>query len=273
MKNVDLSIIIVSNNHQPFLSRCLTSMYKNQGTVSLEIFVVDNASTDTTSSYVKTKFPRITLIRRTKKFGFAANNNVAMKRARGKYMLLLNPDTEMTPCALQTLYDTMETHPAVGVCGPKLVFPNKTLQYSCRKFPTILSFFVRRTPLRTLMVHHRINDEHLLKHVDHSKTQPVDWLLGACLCIRKQVVKSVGFLDERFFLYGEDIDYCLRTWHAGWKVWYVPTATVIHYHQARSDKQLLSIYSLHHTFSMFMFVLKHGLFLRKSTDDGADASL
>ncbi len=264
MNNIDISIIIVSNNHQSFLPRCLTSIYKNQKNLRLDVFIVDNASSDTTSSYVKAKFPHAIVIQRTKKYGFAANNNVGIKRARGKYVLLLNPDTEIQPHALQTLYTLMEKNPSVGICGPKLIFPNKTIQYSCRKFPTIMSFLVRRTPIRLLIKQSGINDTHLLKHVDHSKTQQVDWLLGACLFIRKKMTESVGLLDERFFLYGEDIDYCLRTWRAGWEVWYVPTAHVIHHHQAQSDKKLFSIYSWHHIQSVILFVLKHGIVLKRT---------
>jgi len=264
VKNIDISIIVVSNNHQSFLPRYLSSVYKNQGNLGLEIFVVDNASKDTTSSYVKTKFPHVMLIQRTKKYGFAANNNVAIKQARGTYILLLNPDTEIQPHALRKLFNTMEENPTVGVCGPKLLFPDKTIQYSCRKFPTIMSFLVRRTPLRLLIKQNNVNDKHLLKHINHSKIQQVDWLLGACLCIRKKVVDSVGLLDERFFLYGEDIDYCLRAWHAGWKVWYVPTAHIIHHHQAQSDKRLFSMYSWHHMQSVVRFALKHGISLKRT---------
>lgn len=264
MKNVDISIIIVSNNHQSFLPRCLSSVYKNQDNLTMEIFVVDNASSDTTSSYIKTKFPHIALIRRTKKYGFAANNNIAIQKSQGKYILLLNPDTEIQPQALRGLYNIMEKNPVVGVCGPKLLFPNKAIQYSCRKFPTILSFLLRRTPLRLFIKQNNINDRHLLKYINHSQIQRVDWLLGACLCIRKKVIESVGLLDERFFLYGEDIDYCLRAWKAGWEVWYVPTSRVIHHHQAQSDKKLFSVYSWRHTQSVIKFALKHGILLKRT---------
>lgn len=264
MNNVDISIIIVSNNHQSFLPRCLSSIYANQDYLRLEIFVVDNVSCDTTSEYVKTTFPQITLIQRTNKCGFSANNNIAIKRARGTYILLLNPDTEIQPHALRELYDTMEENTDVGISGPKLIFPNKRIQYSCRKFPTIMSFFMRRTPIRLFVKQSRINDTHLLKHINHSKIQQVDWLLGACLCIRKKTIDSVGLLDERFFLYGEDIDYCLRTWHAGWKVLYVPMAHIVHHHQARSDKQLLNVYSRFHMQSVLLFALKHGVFLKRT---------
>ncbi|MFH0750160.1 MAG: glycosyltransferase family 2 protein [Candidatus Gottesmanbacteria bacterium] len=259
----DISIITISNNMLPLLLKSLHSIFLTSKNINIEIFVVDNASTDYTGEVVSVKYPQIKIIRNKKRKGFASNNNACIKRAKGKYILLLNPDTELLPSALKNIISFMDTYKNVGVCAPQLLNPDRTLQYSCRHFPTWKTFFIRRTPLRYIFPSTAINDFHLMKNENHNKTQKVDWVLGGCMCIRKKMIDLVGYLDERFYLYVEDIDYCLRVWHAGWKVCYVPTARVIHHHQARSDKKLFSIYSWHHMQSVIRFTLKHGMFLKR----------
>lgn len=255
-----ISIITVSNEALPLLYACLTSIRKTGRQTLHEVIVVDNASKDHTRQMVSQKFPFVKIILNTQRFGYARNNNQAILQATGEYILLLNPDTELLPQTLKNMILFMNTHTEVGICGPQLLNPNRTLQYSCRRFPTWKTFFIRRTPFRSFLNNCAENDFHLMKDIDHKKAQAVDWVLGGCMCIRKKMIEEIGLLDEKFFLYVEDIDYCLRAWKAGWKVYYVPSAKVIHHHQARSDKQLFSTYSTYHIQSMIHFVLKHGLF-------------
>lgn len=263
MKHIDISIIIVSNNHKVYLEKCLSSIFKYSTPLNVEVLIVDNASGDDTSQYTRENFPAVVIIRRKQKRGYAANNNLAIKRSRGQFILLLNSDTEVTSRALQHMFNFMKTHKEAGICGPQLRFPDGSLQLSCRAFPTWKSVIVRRTPLRLFLKNSSLNTNHLLIHINHRKTQTVDWLLGACLMIRRDVFKTVGFFDEHFFLYVEDIDFCFRTWQCGWQVYYVPEALVVHHHLAVSDKKLFSLYSYHHWKSMLYYFIKH--ILRKAT--------
>jgi len=254
--SIVLSVVIVATNEKPFLSQCLPALLK-QETPEMEVLLVDNASTDGLQPYIKKNFPVIKYLRQTQRRGFAANNNIGIKKSLGKFVLLLNPDTVVKPKALHKLIKFMENNNSVGICGPQLRFPDGSLQLSCRKFPTLLSTISRRSPLRFLLKNSEANRQHLLSDLNHSLAQPVDWLLGACLCLRRSMLKEIGLLDEKYFLYVDDIDICWRAWKAGWQVWYVPAAVVTHHHQAVSDKKLLSKNSWYHLTSMFHFISKH----------------
>lgn len=255
----DVSVITVSHNHRLYLDRCLTALANQGGSLSLEIFVVDNASQDGTADFVREHFPQVRLLAERVRRGFSANNNLAIRRSQGRYILLLNPDTEAAPTALEQLVHFMDTHPEVGVCGPQLRFPDGSVQPSCRAFPTWRSVLVRRTPLRCFLKNSAFNRQHLMLDLDHTLTQEVDWMLGACLMIRRETLDEIGLLDERYFLYIEDIDFCLRAHRRGWKVYYRPEAVVIHHHLAVSDRKLFSKYSYYHFMSMFYYFLKYQL--------------
>lgn len=254
-----VSIIIVTNDHRDFIERCIRSVLKQKCSYQKEIILIDNKSRDSTVNIVREKFPQVHVLQRSRKYGFAVNNNLAIRQSKGRYILLLNPDTEMSPGALQSLTIYMDSHTEVGVCGPQLRFPDGNLQYSCRRFPNWQTFLVRRSPLRLFLRDSNINRHHLMTDVDHSHVQDVDWLLGACMCIRRDVFRDVGYFDERYFMYVEDIDFCLRIHRTGWKIYYVPTAKVMHHHLAASDEKLLSLHSLYHVRSMILYLLKHGV--------------
>jgi hypothetical protein len=153
----------------------------------------------------------------------------------------------------------MDDHPQVGLCGPQLRFPDNSVQLSCRAFPTWRSVLVRCTPLRVFLRNSAFNRQHLLADLDHSLIQEVDWLLGAALMIRRQMLDTIGLLDERYFLYVEDIDYCLRAHLAGWRVFYMPEAVIIHHHLAVSDRRFFSKYSYYHFVSMLYYFMKYRL--------------
>lgn len=258
MKTI-LSIIIVEHNDFSFLKRCLRSIDKTVGKTGIEICVVCNVPSKKTRSFLCTHYPKIMVVENEKKKGFAENCSIGARWARGKYLLFLNPDTVLLPNALQNVVRCMDAYPTVGICGPQLLNPNGTLQYSCRRFPTWKSFLVRRTPLRMVMRDSQENSFHLMKDIDHTKKQEVDWVLGGCMCVRKKMVEDIGGMDKGFFLYVEDIDFCLRAWRHGWKVMYCPHAKVVHTHKAQSDALPWSTYSFHHLLSMIRFVFKHGV--------------
>ncbi|MFN8455575.1 MAG: glycosyltransferase family 2 protein [Anaerolineae bacterium] len=250
-----LSVIVVTHNHAPYLARCLDSLIPPVASLGGEIIVVDNCSEDG-SAAIAGQYRDMRLCVNQKRRGFAANCNYGMALAQGRYLLLLNPDTEVLPGALENLISFMDSHPQVGLCGAQLLFPNGQIQPSPRRFPTLGSFIARRTPLRVFMQNSRFNQAHLLLHLDHSWPQAVDWLLGACLLVRRQALEEVGPLDEGYFLYVEDIDWARRMHRAGWQVYYVPSAQIIHHHLAVSDKKFLSRRTWIHTLSMLRYTRK-----------------
>ncbi len=251
-----LSVITVTHNHANYIEKCLDALVPELERLDGEVIVVDNRSDDE-SAAITQQYPSVKLHINNKRRGFSANNNYGMALAKGRYLLLLNPDTEVQPRALETLIAFMDAHPQVGMCGAQLLFPDGTIQPSPRRFPTLGSVIARRTPLRIFLRQSVLNQHHLMGDLDHGKTQSVDWLLGACMFIRREVLETVGPLDEGYFLYVEDIDWARRMHDANWQVYYVPTAQIIHHHIAVSDKKLWSRYMWIHFKSMVRYTRKY----------------
>ncbi len=253
-----VSIITVTMNHLPLLKRYLESVdrYVNDAH-NVELLIVDNCSTDGTVEFVRKHYPRVRLFVNNRVRGFAANNNFAIRHSRGEYILLLNPDIELLPDALENLLEFMETHPDVGLAGPKLLNPDLTVQYSSRRFINAYTLLLRLlnwgadTPRQERLI------EYLMKRMDRRYPQPVDWLIGAAMIVRRQAVEDVGLMDENFFLYIEDQDWCYRMWKAGWKVYYLPNSQMIHVHQRASVRRVMLRLTYHHARSLFYFLFKH----------------
>lgn len=257
MKRPDLSVILVSHNDASYLRACLDSLAPERHAVTFEVFLVDNVSTDETVQLVRAGYPWVHLLENTHRQGFAANNNRAIRASTGSYVLLLNPDTQVLPEALERLVGYMDAEPRVGLCGPQLTYPDGRIQLSCRRFPTLGSVLVRRTALRVWLRDSAVDRRHLMADTDHGSRREVDWLLGACLAARRELLRTVGLLDPGYYLYVEDIDWAYRAWQHGWRVGYCPEARVVHHHQASSDKALFSRHSLHHLRSMWRYYRKH----------------
>ncbi len=258
MKHIKLSVIVVTHNHGKYIERCLESLTSEIQKVNGEIIVIDNLSDDDSATLAQQNSKVTVLINSTRR-GFSRNNNLGMALAKGKYILLLNPDTEVLPGALGQLVDFMERNPSVGLCGAQLLFPGGEIQPSPRRFPTLGAFLARRTPLRHFLNQSKFNRRHLMLDNTHTAESSVDWLLGACMLIRREVLDTVGPLDEGFFLYVEDIDWAKRIQQAHWEVRYVPTAQIIHHHLAVSDKKFFSRYMWLHFKSMVRYTRKHML--------------
>jgi N-acetylglucosaminyl-diphospho-decaprenol L-rhamnosyltransferase len=256
MNSLPLSTITVTHNHANYIGRCLDALVPEVSRIGGEVIVVDNRSDDE-SAAIAQQYPSVKLHINTKRQGFSANNNFGMAKATGRYLLLLNPDTEIQPGALSQLIEFMDAHPQVGMCGAQLLFPDGQIQPSPRRFPTLGSVIARRTPLRIFLKQSHLNQHHLMQDLDRTQPQPVDWLLGACMFIRREVLETVGPLDEGYFLYVEDIDWAHRMHTAGWQVYYVPTAQIIHHHIAVSDKKLWSRYMWLHLKSMVRYTRKY----------------
>jgi len=226
-----------------------------------EVIVVDNASTDGTAQFVKDRFPWVELHVSAKNVGFSVGVNFGIQKARGRYFLILNPDTVLREDSIASLYQFMEKTPDAGIAGPKLVFHDGNLQYSCRKFYNWRVLLLRRTFLGKIFRNSRVVSDHLMLDFDHETTKRVDWVLGACLMVRREAVESVGLLDERFFLYFEDVDWCYRMKQNGWGVYYHPQAVVVHDHARESAQAVFNRPFMAHLASLIRFYEKWSVVL------------
>lgn len=232
-----VSVIVVSWNTRQLLEQCLESVYASGG-ADLEVLVVDNGSRDGSPEMVASRFPEAVLVANPDNVGFARANNVAMQRATGDYLLILNPDTELIGAAIPELVRLAEERPEIAVVGPQLLNSDGTVQSSRRRFPTRATAFLESTVLqRWLPNHPALRRFYVLDRTD-SETQEVDWVVGACLLVRAAAVHQVGFMDEGYFMYSEELDWCRRFVIAGWKVIYYPAARVVHCGGQSSDQDL-----------------------------------
>ncbi len=220
-----ISIIIVSWNTASFLENCLTSILANPPSSPFEVWVVDNASTDNSPRMVREKFPQVHLIENRENVGFARANNQAIQQCTGNYVLLLNPDTLVASGALQAMIDFLDQHPEAGAAGAKNLTPDGSLQISSHPRPTLSRELWRLLHLDA------ISPYALYPSAMWETNQPqdVDVLGGACLLLKKEVLEQVGFLDEDYFMYSEEIDLCYRIQRAGWHLYWIPQAEVVHF--------------------------------------------
>ncbi len=232
-----LSVIIVSHNTRELLALCLDSVLANLASgPEHEIIVVDNASQDRTVEMAQERFPQVALLANEENLGFAAASNQGLKKGRGNYLLLLNPDTLVRGNAFGEMFDFLAQHPRVGVVGPKLLYPDGRLQHSAFSFPTLSMIFLDFFPLNHRLLNSRLNGRYPCALYEAGKPFPVDHPLGAAMMVRREAVEEVGLLDEGFFMYCEEIDWCLRMKRAGWEVFCLPQAEIVHY-VARSTRQ------------------------------------
>jgi GT2 family glycosyltransferase len=224
----DLSASVASFRTPALLRECLSALEAERFALDLEVTVIDNASEDGSAELVTTQFPWVRLIRNQRNVGFGAAHNQAMRAATGRHLLVLNSDAVPAPGALRSLVGFLDEHPDVAVCGPKLRYPDGTVQPSRRRFPTVATLFMESTQLQRSFPSNAVLRRYYVADRSDDEPQDVDWLVGACLCVRAQAVSEVGLLDERFFMYGEELDWCRRFRAAGWRVAYVPRAEVTH---------------------------------------------
>ncbi len=230
MTGPGLSIVIVVHNSRPYLSACLRSLHAQTDAPPFEVILVDNDSEDGGAQAIQQEFPQAALITASRNLGFAGGANLGIRQAKGLRVLLLNPDTIVTPGALRAMVEFMEATPDAGVVAPRLLNTDGSLQLSCRAFPGRWMVFAHRYALLTrFLPRNPATRRYLLTDWDHMSVRPVDWVSGACLMTSREVLDRVGLLDEGFFLFNEDVDLCKRVWAAGWKVYYVPEAVVVHH--------------------------------------------
>ncbi len=178
---------------------------------------------------LKSEFPGIKLIENCKNLGFAKANNQGLKEHRGRYVLLLNPDTVVLPNALDRMVEFMDEKPRTGALGCKLLYPDGSLQPSCRSFPTLITAFFENTGLEKLFLRNRIIGRHRIGHWNYNDIREVDQPMGSALMVRREAITQVGLMDEQFYMYYEDVDWCFRIKKRGWKIYFIPLAEIIHY--------------------------------------------
>lgn len=254
MSNVGISICIVTYQAREYLRKCLQSIAENPPACSYEIIVVDNHSTDGTVDMLNCQFPQVQITENSDNKGFTAPMNQALRQAVGGYLLQLNPDTIIHPQAFNTLIAFMEQHPDVGICGPKVLNLDGSLQKPCRRGESrpwaVFSYFLG---LSRLFPKSKLFGEYLMNYMDEDAIHQVAGVSGSCMLIRRQVSDQIGYLDELFFAYQEDADYCLQARRAGWKVYYVPTAQITHYGGEGGSKiqPYRSIYAWHRSYFLY----------------------
>jgi N-acetylglucosaminyl-diphospho-decaprenol L-rhamnosyltransferase len=234
---LDLGIVIVNWNTGDFLRDCLRSVDASEGELAFEVVVVDNCSHDNSATMVRQEFPHVHLIENDTNCGYAPANNMGLRRLEARYYLLLNPDTVLPPNALRDMVAFMEDHPEAGMAGPKLVMADGKLDLACRRgFPTPENSFYKLFGLSKLFPKSRRFGQYNLTYLDPDEMAEVDCVVGAFLMVSREVVEQVGLLDEQYFMYAEDLDWALRAKQAGWKVYYCPHVTVLHYKRRASEQ-------------------------------------
>ncbi|RRR72249.1 MAG: glycosyltransferase family 2 protein [Candidatus Viridilinea halotolerans] len=239
-----LAVVILNYRRPDLLAACLASIYTAPPRATLELWVVDNASGDTSVPMVRTCFPQVHLIESPANLGFSRGNNLALRaivaEANADYVLLLNNDTIVPAGALDGLVAYLEQHPAVGAVGPKLLLPDGSLDLACRRsFPSPTIAFYRMSGLAALLPRSPRFGRYNLTYLDPDQETEVDALVGACMLLRRSVIAEVGLLDEQFFMYGEDLDWCFRIKQYGWKIVYAPHVIVHHYKRAASTRRAI----------------------------------
>ncbi len=225
----NISIIIVSWNARGYLRDCLNSICQTGGGLVREVIVVDNASSDGSPEMVAADFPEVNLIRSATNLGFARANNLGIKAAKGDYLALVNSDVVVHAGCFPQLIKFMESHPQAGLIGPHVLGRDGKLQRTCRRLPSVWSTVCESFGLDTAFANHAAFSGREMRHWKQDQTAEVEVLSGCFWLARRTAVERVGGLDERFFFYAEDVDWCKRFRDARWQTWYVNEATATHF--------------------------------------------
>ncbi len=255
----DVSVIILTYNTLSLTRACLRSVYASQRRITVETIVVDNASTDHTTECLQTEFPNAHFIMNSANLGFSRGNNVGLQAASGRYLLLLNSDTEVQPGALEAMITFMDEHPDAGACGPMLMNVDGTLQPSGRALPSVWSVFVGMTKLYRLWK----AGFYVQRGRDYTQIARVGEVSGAALLVRHEAYQKVGGLDPNLFAYYEDVDWCKRISQAGYWVYYVPQAKVMHRWEGTSRSVSELSYRAGQNSQRYYFAKHHGPFAHR----------
>ena len=234
---LDLSIVIVNYNNRGLLRQCLRSLLDNLNDTkyNYKIVMIDNNSSDGSVEMVREEFSSVRLIPLENNLGYAKGANLGIKSLVAKYYLVLNMDTTIVQeNAIEDMIKFMDENPDVGLAGPKLINPNGTTQVSSCIFPKFMYPIYRRTFLKKMPLAKKAIHKYLMFDWDHNDSRSVDWVIGTGMIVRDTAIKQVGLMDERFFMYFEDVDWCRRFWENDWKVKYIHDIQIVHYHSRGS---------------------------------------
>ncbi len=253
----DISVVIVNYNSGNLLNDSLKSIFSTAGRQDVEVAVIDNNSHDSSLIYAKNHFPQVKYIKNDRNQGFSKAVNQGIKLSTGDYILLLNPDTILDFSQLQKMVEFLGSQKNAGIIGPKLLNIDGTVQLSCRSFPSFVnSIFNRYSPLTRIFPQNKYSARYLYTNWDHAHPRNVDWVSGACMLVKNDVLRQIGLLDEDYFMYCEDIDFCYRAKKSGWGVYYYPEASAKHLIRCGKKRATLKSISNHHV-SMYKFFKKH----------------
>ncbi len=239
---MDVSIIIVNWNTKQLLEDCLRSIYKQTADLTYEVIVVDNASTDGSVEMVRKNFPQVKTIENSQNLGFARANNIGIRAGTGRYICLINSDVTLLDGCIGRLAAFMDGHPAIGMAGPKILNSDGTIQHSCRHFPSIWNNFCQAVGLNHIFPKSAFFSHCIMDYWDHNSVRSIDVLSGCFWTVRREALDKVGLLDEEFFIYGEDIDWCRRFHNAGWDIVFYPEAQAVHLGAASSANAPVKFY-------------------------------
>jgi len=276
MNSPDLTISIVSYNTRNLLRDCLNSVYENVKNINFEVIVVDNNSIDDSLGMVKKEFPQVTLIKNKENVGFAKANNQAFNRGKGRFFLLLNSDTKVLSDSIEEMIEFMDLHPDVGAVGCKQIHPDGSIQptinIALNMWTNLWLIFLRLFQVKRLVSNSKqvsfmtnylggilgkTVNSYLNHYLDKREPYEVDWVSGVCLLARRETINEVGLLDENFFMYSEDVDWCLRMKQKGWKIYFLPAIKIVHYIRQSSNKGQFDNISPQRFKSIFYFFKKH----------------
>lgn len=231
----EMSVVIVSWNAKDFLEKCIVSILHENVDNNIEIIVVDNGSSDGSQDMIRSQFKKVKLICNTENLGFARANNIGLRLALGNYFFLINSDVVVLPNSLDPMIRYIKEHQGIGMLGPKILNPDMSLQRSCRGFPTLWNLFCRALALDTLFPKVKLFGGRSMTFWEHDSIKDVEVLSGCFWLLNRKAVEEVGLLDEDFFIYAEDVDWCKRFMLAGWRRVYYPLVQAIHYGGGSSD--------------------------------------
>jgi len=256
MKPIDVSIVLVNWNTREFLCGCLDSLYESKPISSFEIIVVDNASSDGSVEMVKSRFPGVEVIANKVNRGFASANNQGISVSKGRYVLLLNSDTEVLADSIDKVVAFADAHKRAAVVGCRVLYGDMTLQPTCFMFPSILNMLLSASYLYKLFRGSRFFGREQMSWWDRDDVRPVDVVTGCFMLVRGRAIRQVGLLDEQFFMYAEEADWCYRFKQAGWSIMFTPESRIIHF-GGRSSRKVRVEMLIQLRLSILQFIGKH----------------
>jgi GT2 family glycosyltransferase len=253
----DLVVSIVNYNAKNSILKCLESIYRHSGSLKLVVYVVDNNSSDDSATAIQAAYPQVHLICNKDNVGFARANNQVLRQIKCQYCLITNPDVVVNEGTLQAMVRFMDEYHQAGALGCKILNNDGSLQFSCRRYPTFVTLLIRGLGLDFIYPFKKLSDKYLMRDLPHDQTMHVNWLTGCCLMIRREALQDVGMMDESYFMYLEDVDFCFRI-NQKWKVYYFPGVSMYHGYKHQSRKFRTLRHKLYHLKSAIHFFRTNG---------------